>query len=109
MRPTALLRAHSLLIVTVVQTDEEAVEMIPGPDDPQPLTEEEEQERAALLDGGFKDWSRRDFSAFVRACEKVATFTSEMVSQPQGSTPLEIRGCLICLVLTGFAQLMAGS
>lgn len=48
-------------------------EIAPTPDDPQPLTEEEEKEKAALLEDGFKEWSRRDFNAFVRACEKVAS------------------------------------
>ena len=43
----------------------------PSADDPQPLTEEELAERDALLSGGFSNWSRRDFNAFVRACEKV--------------------------------------
>lgn len=47
-------------------------EIAPGPDDPQPLTEEEEKEKATLLEDGFKDWTRRDFNAFVRACEKVS-------------------------------------
>jgi len=39
-------------------------------DDPQPLTEEEQLEKAALLEEGFSNWNRRDFNAFVRACEK---------------------------------------
>ena len=41
------------------------------PEDPQPLTEQEVEEREELLKSGFSNWNRRDFSAFVRACEKV--------------------------------------
>ena len=53
-------------------SDEAAAAAVgPSPDDPQPLTEEEVGERDALLGGGFSAWSRRDFNAFVRACEKV--------------------------------------
>lgn len=36
-----------------------------------PLTEDEQLERDTLLsENPFKDWARRDFSAFIRACEK---------------------------------------
>ena len=42
-----------------------------SPEDPQPLTEQEVEEREELLKSGFSNWNRRDFSAFVRACEKV--------------------------------------
>ncbi|GBG00203.1 chromatin-remodeling complex ATPase chain, partial [Raphidocelis subcapitata] len=42
----------------------------PGEDDPQPLTEEEVAEKERLLTEGFSSWNRRDFGAFVRACEK---------------------------------------
>eukprot|EP00775_Hariotina_reticulata_P010968 gene10968-11123_t len=47
-----------------------AAELAPSPDDPQPLTVEEEAERATLLREGFSTWTRRDFQAFVRAAEK---------------------------------------
>ena len=46
-------------------------QIAPGPDDPQPLSEEEIAEREALLASGFSNWNRRDFAAFLRACEKV--------------------------------------
>ena len=61
------------LMCILLQAGEEAAEAepTPGPDDPQPLTEEEEQEKEQLLKKGFSNWSRRDFSAFTRACEKV--------------------------------------
>ncbi len=42
-----------------------------APDDPQPLSEEEIEEKEQLLSEGFSNWNRRDFNAFVRACEKV--------------------------------------
>jgi len=35
--------------------------MTPAPDDPTALTQEEEEERAALLREGFSTWNRRDF------------------------------------------------
>jgi hypothetical protein len=36
-----------------------------------PLTEDELAERDALIsENPFKDWMRRDFNAFIRACEK---------------------------------------
>ena len=40
------------------------------PNAPQPLSEEEEGEKAELLQSGFSEWSRREYQAFVRACEK---------------------------------------
>jgi hypothetical protein len=40
-------------------SDEEvAAEMAPGPDDPQPLSPEEEEERQALMREGFSGWNR---------------------------------------------------
>ncbi|GMH40196.1 hypothetical protein BSKO_08100 [Bryopsis sp. KO-2023] len=48
----------------------EGAELVPGPDDPQPLTEEEVAEKDQLLEAGFTNWNRRDFNAFCRACEK---------------------------------------
>ncbi|MEW5311445.1 MAG: hypothetical protein WDW38_003160 [Sanguina aurantia] len=67
------------------QASEEAIAaaMAPADDDPEALTEEEGLEREQLLDSGFKDWSRKDFNAFVRACEKygrkqVALIASEV-------------------------------
>lgn len=46
-------------------------QIAPAPDDPQPLSEEEAAEKDKLLQEGFSNWNRRDFNAFVRACEKV--------------------------------------
>lgn len=47
-----------------------AAELAPKEDDPQPLSDEELAERDQLLQQGFSHWMRRDFNAFVRACEK---------------------------------------
>ena len=62
---------------------EDAVAAIgaPGPDDPQPLSEEELAEKEELLGSGFSNWNRRDFSAFTRACEKVGA-PRALVSNP---------------------------
>ena len=47
-----------------------AAQVAPSPEDPQPLSAEEIEEKEALLGEGFSAWNRRDFNAFVRACEK---------------------------------------
>lgn len=53
-------------------TDETLAAVIaPSPDDPEALSEEEIREKEKLLASGFSNWNRRDFNAFVRACEKV--------------------------------------
>lgn len=36
----------------------------------EPLTAEEQEEKEQLLEEGFSTWTRRDFTAFTRACEK---------------------------------------
>ena len=35
----------------------------------EPLTEEETARKEAYIEGGFPDWSRRDFQQFVKALE----------------------------------------
>eukprot|EP00891_Asterochloris_glomerata_P000647 jgi/Astpho2/647/Aster-04487 len=63
-----------------------------SPEDPQSLTEEELEERTQLLDEGFKDWSRRDFSAFVRACTKYGrNALSDVAREVEGKTEEEVR------------------
>ena len=63
-----------------------------SPEDPQPLTEEELEERTQLLDEGFKDWSRRDFSAFVRACTKYGrNALSDVAREVEGKIEEEVR------------------
>lgn len=60
------------LFVEVQGASEEQVAAMgaAGPEDPQPLSEEEVAEKEELLGSGFSTWNRRDFSAFTRACEK---------------------------------------
>ena len=36
----------------------------------EPLTEEDNAEKESLLDQGFAEWSKKDFTAFVKACER---------------------------------------
>ena len=38
--------------------------------DPPPLSDKERAEKEKLLAEGFSDWSKRDFTAFVKACER---------------------------------------
>ena len=64
-------------IILLQQASEDGdQEATPEAEAAQPLSEQEEKEKAALLDGGFKDWARRDFNAFVRACEKVSLYAT---------------------------------
>lgn len=53
-------------------------QVAPSPDDPQPLAEEEIEEKEQLLSEGFSNWNRRDFNSFVRACEKVSNNCSQL-------------------------------
>ena len=39
-------------------------------DSAEPLSRAEETKKAKLMAEGFQDWSRRDFQAFIRGCEK---------------------------------------
>jgi len=56
----------------------------PNPDDI--LTEEEQIERAALLDEGFSNWNKREFLAFCRACERHGRKNLEAIWQDMGET-----------------------
>lgn len=49
------------MFVQGMSEEEMAAELAPSDDDPQPLTAEEQEERAALLAEGFATWNRRDF------------------------------------------------
>lgn len=55
--------------------------MAASPDDPQPLTEDEVMEKERLLESGFSNWSRRDYNAFVRACEKYGRSAISSIAQ----------------------------
>ncbi|CAO3579030.1 unnamed protein product [Absidia cylindrospora] len=46
----------------------------------QPLTEEEEEERKSLYAGGFTNWSKKDFSAFVNACAKFGRTNIKLIA-----------------------------
>ncbi|XP_020227824.1 ISWI chromatin-remodeling complex ATPase CHR17 [Cajanus cajan] len=53
-----------------------------------PLTAEELEEKEQLLEEGFSSWSRKDFNAFIRACEKygrndIRSIASEMEGKTQ--------------------------
>jgi SWI/SNF-related matrix-associated actin-dependent regulator of chromatin subfamily A member 5 len=67
-------------------------ELAPTPEDPQPLTDAELAERDELLGQGLSNWSRRDFNAFTRACERHGrTALSEIAKEVEGKTEQEVR------------------
>mmetsp|Transcript_10066 Transcript_10066/g.36776 ORF Transcript_10066/g.36776 Transcript_10066/m.36776 type:complete len:1049 (+) Transcript_10066:144-3290(+) len=51
---------------------------------PPPLSEEEQAEKEELLQAGFANWNRRDFNAFVRACEKYGRDDIESITAELG-------------------------
>lgn len=62
------------------------------PDDPQPLSVEEETEKHELLNQGFTNWSRKDFNAFVRACEKYGReAVPQIAAEIEGKTLDEVQ------------------
>uniref|UniRef100_A0A7S1XF10 Uncharacterized protein n=1 Tax=Compsopogon caeruleus TaxID=31354 RepID=A0A7S1XF10_9RHOD len=52
------------------EADQAAREGKEIPEEPETLTEEESQEREELLKEGFDTWTRREFQAFLRGCER---------------------------------------
>lgn len=44
------------------------------------LPKEEEEEKEQLLATGFSDWSKNEFAAFLRGCEKFGRFNFERIS-----------------------------
>ena len=58
-------------------------QIAPAPEDPQPLSEEEIAEKERLMTEGYSNWNRRDFNAFVRACEKVRALIAQAGSPTQ--------------------------
>lgn len=55
------------------------------------LTEKEQEEKDQLLSEGFQNWSRRDFVAFVRACEKYGRDDLKSIaSEIDGKTEEEV-------------------
>ena len=62
------------------------------PTAPKPLTDAERDEYEQKLNGGFKDWNRRDFQAFCRAAEKYGRADAEgMASEIEGKTLEEVK------------------
>ncbi|KAK4477886.1 hypothetical protein RD792_017151 [Penstemon davidsonii] len=56
-----------------------------------PLTAEEQEEKERLLEEGFSTWSRRDFNAFIRACEKYGRDDIRSIaSETEGKTEAEV-------------------
>ncbi|KAL4298285.1 hypothetical protein GQ457_12G005400 [Hibiscus cannabinus] len=57
-----------------------------------PLTAEELEEKEQLLEEGFSSWSRRDFNAFIRACEKYGRNDIKgIASEMEGKTEEEVQ------------------
>ncbi|KAL3692725.1 hypothetical protein R1sor_006376 [Riccia sorocarpa] len=55
------------------------------------LTEKEQEEKDRLLKEGFSNWTRRDFNAFVRACEKYGrNDIRSIASEIEGKTEEEV-------------------
>ena len=56
------------------------------------LTPQEEAEKQSLLDKGFRDWSKRDFWAYMRGCENFGRDNYEAIAEYCGDrTPSEIK------------------
>ena len=80
-------------------------QIAPSPSDPQPLTEEDIQEREQLLEQGFSNWNRRDFTSFIRACERYGRHAiPEITKEIEGKTEDEVC-CHIATVFTTFQVL----
>lgn len=64
----------------------------PSDNDPVPLSAEEEEERNNLLQEGFGNWSRRDFSAFCRGCEKYGRNSlAQIAADMEGKTEEDVK------------------
>ncbi|XP_078168036.1 putative chromatin-remodeling complex ATPase chain [Carex rostrata] len=56
-----------------------------------PLTTEEQEEKEQLLEEGFSNWTRRDFNAFIRACEKYGrNDIKSIATEVEGKTEEEV-------------------
>ncbi|KAG0361518.1 hypothetical protein BG005_008108 [Podila minutissima] len=61
-------------------------------DTAEPLTEEEVSEKEQLLEQGFENWGRRDFTSFYKACEKYGRKNlTEIANEIEGKTLAEVR------------------
>jgi SWI/SNF-related matrix-associated actin-dependent regulator of chromatin subfamily A member 5 len=64
---------------------EEKAEVAPG------LTEEEKEEKESLLAAGFPDWTKKDFQAFTKGCEKHGRDNIAAIAQEvEGKTEQEV-------------------
>ena len=45
------------------------------------LPKEEEQEKEKLLETGFSDWTRNEYAAFLRGCEKFGRHNFETIAE----------------------------
>ncbi len=96
-----------LLHLQGASEDTVAAQIAPSPADPQPLTEEESQEREQLLEQGFSNWNRRDFTSFVRACERYGRQAiPEITKEIEGKTEEEV-SCLHQLYMFNCVQAVA--
>lgn len=72
--------------------DAVAAAKVPGDGDPPPLTPAEADERTALEAAGFAAWTRRDFTAFTRGCERYGRAALDRVAaEVDGKTEAEVR------------------
>jgi superfamily II DNA/RNA helicase len=62
-------------------------------DSAQPLTEEESTEMEKLLQQGFSGWTKKDFSAFIKGCERYGRDNiPQIASEVEGKTQDEVSG-----------------
>ncbi len=65
-------------------------------------------ERDRLLDEGFSGWSRREFNAFVRACEKYGrNAVADIAREIEGKTEDDVGTAERLLILQGTALVLA--
>eukprot|EP01094_Clydonella_sp_ATCC50884_P011180 TRINITY_DN2098_c0_g1_i2.p1 TRINITY_DN2098_c0_g1~~TRINITY_DN2098_c0_g1_i2.p1 ORF type:complete len:532 (-),score=181.27 TRINITY_DN2098_c0_g1_i2:92-1687(-) len=75
--------------LSLKKLDSKEAEPVTPTDD---LTEEEQKEKDKLLEkGGFSDWNRRDFHAFVRGCENFGRKAYPQIAEEVGKTEAEIK------------------
>ncbi|KAI0529467.1 hypothetical protein KFK09_002017 [Dendrobium nobile] len=79
----------------MTQQKNQSKDMMTDGDEPddvgEPLTAEEQEEKVQLLEEGFTTWTRRDFNAFTRACEKYGRNDIKGISlEMEGKTEEEV-------------------
>ncbi|CAG9463301.1 unnamed protein product [Pedinophyceae sp. YPF-701] len=59
---------------------------------PPQLTDEERAEREEIISRGFRDWTKRDFQAFVRGCERYGrNEVRDIAREVEGKSEAEVR------------------